>query len=286
MHSGRPVPRPFLKWAGGKTQLLPELLRRIPDRFGTYYEPFLGGGALFFALYRLGRIRQAILSDVNRELIDTYVALRDHVDEVIAILSEYPYDRDFFYEIRSRDPWQLPLPVRAARMIYLNRTCYNGLYRVNRSGRFNVPFGRYRRPTICDAENLRAVSRALQHVEIRCADFAETVQEARAGDFVYFDPPYVPVSPTADFTAYTEHGFNIDEQRRLRRVAGALARRGVYIMISNSMTPQIRRLYRGFRIDVVSVERAINRRADRRNGWRECIITVPTHHAGSPVVFM
>jgi DNA adenine methylase len=266
------LPKPFLKWAGGKGQIIHELLVRIPKKFNTYHEPFLGGGALFFELYRQGRIRKAILSDLNRELIDTYIALRDSVEQVIALLCSYPYDRDFYYEIRDQDPWRLTLIQRAARMIYLNRTCYNGLYRVNRRGRFNVPFGRYRNPTVCDAENLRAVSKALRDVEIHCEDFARVLERAQAGDFVYFDPPYAPVSETANFTAYTLDGFGPGEQVRLRDVARTLVNRGVAVMVSNSATRFIRQLYHGFLIDEVEVGRPINCRATVRRGWREFII--------------
>jgi len=266
------IPRPFLKWAGGKGQILDELMTRVPERFHTYHEPFLGGGALFFELYRRGKIREAVLSDCNRELIDTYIALRDAVEEVIALLRSYPYDRDFYYEIRDKDPWRLSRPERAARMIYLNRTCYNGLYRVNRRGRFNVPFGRHRNPTVCDAENLRAVSKALRDVEIRCEDFARVLERAQAGDFVYFDPPYAPVSETANFTGYTVDGFGPEEQVRLRDVARVLMSRGVAVMVSNSATAWIRRLYRDFRIDEVEVGRPINCRGAVRRGWKEFII--------------
>jgi DNA adenine methylase len=266
------MPRPFLKWAGGKGQLLPALLARVPAHFDVYYEPFLGGGALFFALWREGRIRHAVLSDLNPELIDTYIAIRDHVEDVIRLLEGYRYDRRFYYELRDRDPWTLDRPERAARMIYLNRTCYNGLYRLNRQGRFNVPFGRYRHPRLCSADNLRAVSRALRSAEILCADFAIVLDRARAGDFVYMDPPYAPVSKTARFTAYTADGFGPSEQRRLSQVARLLRERGVFVMISNSALPEIRRLYRGFRRDVVNVTRAVNRRGDRRDGWKELII--------------
>jgi len=153
-----PVPRPFLKWAGGKTQLAEALLERMPLAFNVYHEPFVGSGALFFRLYRVQRIRRAVLSDLNAELIDTYLAIRDDVQEVIKLLADFPHSKEFYYSIREKDPWQLNLPERAARMIYLNKTGYNGLYRVNRQGKFNVPFGRYKSPTYFDPENLLAVA--------------------------------------------------------------------------------------------------------------------------------
>ncbi|MFQ3639890.1 MAG: Dam family site-specific DNA-(adenine-N6)-methyltransferase, partial [Chloracidobacterium sp.] len=157
------VPRPFLKWAGGKARLAAALLERRPTVMRTYHEPFVGSGALFFRLYREGRLRHASLSDVNPELIDTYLAIRDEVTEVMRLLSEFQHHREYYYEVRARDPWRLSRPERAARMIYLNKTGYNGLYRVNQRGKFNVPFGRYDSPTYFDKENLLAVSVALQN---------------------------------------------------------------------------------------------------------------------------
>ena len=273
MSKDHPVPRPFLKWAGGKSQILPLLLQHVPPSFHTYHEPFLGGGALFFALVRLGRIRQAVLADANRELIETYRAVRDHVETIIRLLATYPYDRDFYYRIRAADPTALSPPERAARMIYLNRTCYNGLYRVNRKGQFNVPFGRYKNPRILDAENLRAVARALRHAELLHESFETTLDRAQPGDFVYFDPPYHPVSRTADFTAYHRDGFGPEQQTRLAEIARALAEKGVFVLLSNSATPFILNLYRkGFRIRRIPARRYINRKGPGRTGWEELII--------------
>ncbi len=278
MSSKNHIPRPFLKWAGGKGKILHELICRIPDHFETYHEPFLGGGALFFELWRSSKIKKAVLSDKNQELVDTYIAIRDYVEDVIRLLSKYPYDKDFYYKIRERNPWDLDLPERAARMIYLNRTCYNGLYRLNKSGKFNVPFGRYKNPQICDADNLRAVSSVLKKTEILCADFSITLNKAKPGDFVYMDPPYTPVSETADFTNYTADGFNWDEQIRLSKVARKLLERGVYVMISNSAVEKIRKLYQGFKIDQIETMRAVNSKAIRRKGWKEFIIFGKANH--------
>lgn len=264
-----------MKWARGKARLANALLARAPVQFETYHEPFLGGGAIFFRLYREKRIRRAVLSDVNAELIATYRAIRDAVEEVIAILTTNPYSKDFYYALRAKDPWALSPPERAACMIYLNKTGYNGLYRVNRKGQFNVPFGRYKAPKYLDPDNLRAVSAALQRVEILCASFEETVARACPGDWVYFDPPYVPLSKTADFTAYQAGGFGLEDQERLRDVCLALTENKVAVMLSNSDTPIVRELYRDerFVIEEVLANRAINANGARRGKITELVIT-------------
>jgi DNA adenine methylase len=269
------LPRPFLKWAGGKTQLADALLERMPVDFNTYHEPFVGSGALFFRLYREHKIRQAILSDINAELIDTYLAIRDHVAEVIQLLSEFPHNEKFYYEIREQDPWQMNHAERAARMIYLNKTGYNGLYRVNRQGKFNVPFGRYKAPKYLDKDNLLAVSHALQNVEILCAPFDTVKERARPGDWVYFDPPYVPISQTSNFTSYHANGFGLRDQEMLRDICIELSRNNVYIMLSNSDTGIIRSLYAMsfFAIDEVLANRAINCNGAKRGKITELVIT-------------
>jgi len=271
------LPKPFLKWPGGKQKIIDKLLAHVPKEFNAYHEPFLGGGALFFALYRQNKLhKKSILSDLNSELIDTYIAIRDNVEAVISLLSSYPYDKNFYYQIRDQNPWQLDNIHKAARMIYLNRTCYNGLYRVNRQGKFNVPFGSFKNPPkICDADNLRAVSKALQNTELVCADFSFTLLPDRAQpqDFVYFDPPYDPTSDTANFTSYTAQGFGINDQIRLRDIAKELVDKGVYVMISNSATEFIRQLYKDdFIIYEIEVGRSISCNAKTRKGWKEFII--------------
>jgi DNA adenine methylase len=270
-----PLPRPFLKWAGGKRQLVEPLMRHTPPSFGNYLEPFAGSGALFFKLYREGRLQGARLSDSNAELIDTYAAIRDQVEAVVTLLSRYPHNQDFYYQLRAMDPWALDLPARAARMIYLNKTGYNGLYRVNRQGRFNVPFGRYKSPRYCDPENLRAASRALRDVAIACAPFESVLEWAEPGDLAYFDPPYAPLSATAHFTAYQAGGFSAADQARLRDVCAELARQGVYVMLSNSDTELIRSLYGAapFVLSPVQANRAINSNASKRGKITELIIT-------------
>ncbi len=276
------IPRPFLKWAGGKTQLASALLARMPMSFNVYHEPFVGSGAVFFSLYRERKIRHAILSDLNAELIDTYLAVRDYVSEVIKILSEFPYNKEFYYDIRAKDPWKLSLVERAARMIYLNKTGYNGLYRVNKQGKFNVPFGRYKSPKYLDVENLLAVSRALQTVEIYCAPFETVIDRVKTGDWVYFDPPYVPISQTANFTSYHANGFSLEDQMRLRDVCIELTKNNIYITLSNSNTEFIRSLYSStyFVIDEVLAKRAINCDGAKRGEIVELIITnYPTKQA-------
>jgi DNA adenine methylase len=266
------VPRPFLKWAGGKGQLLSELDKRLPDAFGAYHEPFMGGGALFFHLFGKGRLGDAHLSDVNPVLVDTYLGVRDCADGVIAALGTHLNESEHFYAVRSLDPATLDHASRTARMIYLNRTCFNGLWRENSSGRFNVPFGRYRNPKICDPSNLRAVSRALARTSLECRGFESILDRARPGDLVYLDPPYDPLSATASFTAYSRSAFGEAEQRRLAGVFGTLAERGTFVILSNSDTPRIRDLYARFRIDPVQVSRSINSRADRRGPVGEVIV--------------
>ncbi|MDE2986527.1 MAG: DNA adenine methylase [Chloroflexota bacterium] len=271
--------KPFLKWAGGKTSLLPELLEAAPEQIETYYEPFVGGGALFFALQAAGRFKRAVLSDSNKELINAYTQVRDDVDGLVRALSVHQRkyreaeDRaEYYYTIRGK---KLTCSLGgAANLIFLNKTCYNGLYRVNSKGRFNVPHGRYVNPTICDEGNLRAASEALQGVELRVADFADGPRLAGAGDFVYFDPPYVPLSETAYFTSYTAKEFGMVEQERLARTAAELAERGSRVALSNSGHPEVKSMYSSevFKLDEVHAKRAINSDAKKRGPVREYLI--------------
>lgn len=281
--------RPFIKWAGGKTQLLPELIGRIPDRFGRYHEPFIGSAALFFQLHALGTLQHgATLSDANADLIAVYGVVRDDVEALIAALREHArhaLDPQYFYAVRSwdRDPgWSERSAVeRAARMIFLNKTCYNGLHRVNRRGEFNVPFGRYPKPQVCDEPNLRAARRALRDVDLRVGDFADVLDRAAEGDLVYFDPPYVPTSATASFTAYTSDVFDAAQHARLATVFAALVDRGCTVLLSNSHTRLVHDLYRDFPIHEVSARRAINSAAAKRGLVREVIVTNAIATAGA-----
>ncbi|MEO1480633.1 MAG: DNA adenine methylase [Myxococcota bacterium] len=262
-------PKPFLKWAGGKSKLLPEILKRFPARFRRYHEPFVGGAAVFFGLGP----ERASLSDINDELVNAYRSIRDDVDGVIAALQHHEATEEHFYAVRGQAREALAPVESTARTIFLNRTCFNGLYRVNRKGQFNVPFGRYANPKICDRDNLHAVSAALQGVEIEHRSAFEVAGRARKGDLVYFDPPYDPVSKTASFTSYTRQGFGDQEQERLAGVCRELDRKGVRFLLSNSDTDFIRSLYEGFQIDQVFVRRPINSRADRRGPVAEVLVS-------------
>jgi DNA adenine methylase len=263
--------RPFLKWAGGKGQLLAQLRPLLPPHFGRYFEPFVGSGAVFFML----RPREAFLSDVNRELVDCYRGVQKHVEKVIVALSQHEYDEAHYYRVREISPSSLPLAERAARTIFLNKTGYNGLYRVNRKGLYNVPFGRYVNPGFChpdSLDNLRACHLALRRVALEARDFGELVRQTRSGDFVYFDPPYVPASSTADFTSYVAGGFGWNEQTRLAEVFARLTAKGVFAMLSNSDTQAVRELYSPFCIDTVLASRSINSKGDKRGKVGEVVV--------------
>lgn len=273
--------RPFLKWAGGKGQLLAELTARLPMTFARYHEPFVGGGAFFFHLWNHGLLAHgAVLSDSNPELIDCYEVVREHVEDLIELLVAMRVhfaDRDFFYEVRSWDRQAnfhlRPKVERAARTIFLNRTCYNGLYRLNNKRQFNAPFGNYKKPLIVDPDNMREVSRALREVELRVEHFDGVLQRARPDDLIYFDPPYVPVSPTSSFTAYTHRGFTEVEQRELAHTFFALADRGCAVMLSNSHTPLVAELYAPATTnDIVMASRKINCDGKKRGEVAEMIV--------------
>lgn len=275
-------PGPFLKWAGGKAALAPLILQAIPADIGTYHEPFVGGGAVFFALRNVRPRGEATLADANADLIQCYATVRDSPEELLAALMEHeaeylPKDADgraaYYYEQRARDPEE-PL-ARAARLIFLNRTGYNGLYRVNSRGRFNVPHGRYRQPRIADRDRIMSASRKLSGVELQAADFKSACARARRGDFVYLDPPYRPLSTTAHFTAYTAESFSLSDQARLAATFADLTARGVRAVLSNSDHPDITDLYRGrgYHIKRVPMARSINSRPDRRSPISELLIS-------------
>lgn len=268
--SSRSVPRPFLKWVGGKTQLLRAFESFLPATWERYFEPFVGGGAMY---WRNGE-GAAVLNDFNAELATTYRVVRDEVEALIEALGEHYYDKDHYYEVRAWDTESMDDIKRAARMIFLNRTGFNGLYRVNRSGRFNVPFGRYKDPLICDESNLRACSARLKTVELRNEDFEVALADADTGDFVYLDPPYAPVSKSSNFTAYVPGGFGGDEQDRLRNTLKALDRRGVMFMLSNSDAPGLADHYErdGWRVERVYATRAVNSKASRRGKVPELVV--------------
>jgi DNA adenine methylase len=269
-------PKPILKWAGGKGQLIDELLPRIPKSFKSYHEPFCGGAALFFALHRLGLLKgkRCHLSDINDELITTYKAIKDDVQAVTKILDSYQPTKTEYYRVRDMDPKD-PAKI-AARMIFLNKTGFNGLFRVNSKGKFNVPFGKHKDPRFFDPENLVRVSDALKHVELRCQQFTEVLKQARQGDFVYFDPPYDPVSRTAYFVGYAKGGCGRPYQAMLHETCLMLDESGVQVMESNSSTDWVQKRYEGlehFVLTPVLAHRNINSRGDKRGPVQELIIT-------------
>lgn len=264
--------KPFLKWAGGKGQLLPQLLVRVPAKFETYFEPFIGGGALLFALGP----KAAHISDVNAELINTYKVIQSDVNGLIRSLGKHRYEEEYFYNIRNADrsaAFRRWSPVRrASRLIFLNKTCFNGLYRVNSEGHFNTPFGRYTNPTILDSENLLACSAALKKVKISVGTFLEMEKRIKKNDFVYLDPPYAPLSTTAYFTGYSRGGFDIGMQRALSEFCLRLDKRGIRFMLSNSSAPTILELYKNFKIELVPANRAINSKSSKRGPVHEVIV--------------
>jgi DNA adenine methylase len=272
-------PKPFVKWVGGKRQLLVQF-RRLnlypPEKFnpvtGRYFEPFVGGGAVFFDLLP----ERGFLSDLNKELVTTYNVIKNDVEKLIISLKKHKTDKEYFLKIRVRDPNKIDDVSVASRFIFLNRTCFNGMYRVNSKGGFNVPYGKYTNPMICDEDNLRKVSKALKNIDIKHQDYKEVLKNAKKGDFIYFDPPYYPVSKTASFTSYTSEAFLDKEQTELRDTFVELHKRGCFVMLSNSNTPFINKIYfgiKGIRISKVQAGRAINSDASKRGKITEVLVT-------------
>lgn len=272
-------PKPFVKWVGGKRQLLKQFrLMNLypPEKFnfktGRYFEPFVGGGAVFFDL----GCEKGFLSDLNNELVITYNVIKNDVDNLIKSLKKHKYQKEYYLKVREKNPKKLSDLHVASRFIYLNRTCFNGMYRVNSNGGFNVPFGKYSNPLICDEINLRRVSKALKNVEIKCQDYKEVLKKAGSGDFIYFDPPYYPIKKTASFTSYTKETFLEKEQIELRNTFLELTKRGCFVMLSNSDTPFINKIYsglKGVRITKVKAGRMINSDSSKRGKITEVLIT-------------
>lgn len=266
---------PFLKWAGGKRGLLPQLEPLLPATWGNYFEPFVGGGAMFFALQEKRPGIRAQLSDLNHELVDCYLAVRDYPKEVIAALQEHvvPAEKaeEHYYAVRAKGTVGF-LSERAARTIYLNKMGYNGLYRVNQSGGFNVPWGHAPGRSFIDVEGLMAASAALEHVVIAHEPYKQASERAKLGDLVYFDPPYLPVSKTSDFTAYTKDAFGIVQHCELASHFKRLAGFGVKVMLSNSDMPEIRELYKDFDVQTISAARAINSKGGGRGKVNEIVV--------------
>lgn len=266
---------PVVKWVGGKRQLLEDLIPLFPKRISSYCEPFLGGGAVLFRL----QPKVAYVNDINFELIQMYEVIRDHVEELITALEGHPNEKEHFYFVRDWDRnkeqySQFSKIEKAARIIYLNKTCYNGLFRVNQAGEFNTPFGHYKKPNIVNAVTLRAVSRYFQKAEITftSTDYENVLSQMKKGTFVYLDPPYDPVSDTANFTGYAKGGFGRLEQIRLRECCDRLNKRGIKFLLSNSATDFIKEQYHAYEITVVKAKRAINSNAAGRGHVDEVII--------------
>ncbi len=281
-------PQPFVKWAGGKSQLLSQISKVFPKRFGRYYEPFIGGGAVFFNL----RPKEAVISDANLELINAYRVIRDDLESLARELDHIQalrISRSLYEKHRKDDPETLSPPKRAARFIFLNKTCYNGLYRVNKNGGFNVPFGKYRRmPTLYERENFIEIQNLLRGAEIMCASYEIPLNRAKNEDFVYLDPPYSSEPESLGFTSYTKESFSASDQRRLAAKFKELDRKGCVVMLSNSNTKLVRELYEDYKETtlVLTSDRMINCVGSERTGYRELMILnyTPTMETLAPWV--
>ena len=272
MNNGIPT---FVKWAGGKKQLLEQFKPFFPEKIERYFEAFVGGGAVAFYLLKTHpEIKKIFLSDINEELVLTYDIIKNNLEELITLLKEYKkkHNKEFYYQIRSQDVKTLNKVEIASRFIYLNKACFNGLYRVNSKGGFNVPIGSSKNPLICPEEDLRQISKFLQKDDIKVKQFYEAVKEAKEGDFIYFDPPYYPLKK-ASFTTYTKDKFLDKEQEHLAKVFRELDKKGCKVMLSNSDTQFIRDLYKGFNINIVKASRMINCDGSKRGKINELVIT-------------
>jgi len=273
------TPRPFVKWAGGKRQLIPILNKHIPKNFGSFFEPFLGGGAMLFHMLQNYPNQKCIVSDLNSDLVLSYVTIRDMPDELISSLKnhakKYSKNSDtYYYSVRASEPkGQIE---KTSRLIFLNRTCFNGLYRVNSKGKFNVPLGRYSNPNIVNEENILAVSDILKSkkVSIKCQDFGTVLDDAKKGDFVYFDPPYQPISQTANFTSYTTRDFTTDDLKRLSKVCQDLDSKGCKVLLSNSNCKEVIQTFSkdSWKVGKIQANRAINSNSKKRTGHTELLI--------------
>lgn len=266
---------PVVKWVGGKRQLLPEIEKYFPLKFSTYYEPFLGGGAVLFRF----QPKKAVVNDINQELINLYQIIKDDVESLIQDLQKHKNEAEYFYEIRALDRDieaynKLTNIERASRIHYLNKTCYNGLFRVNNAGEFNTPFGKYKNPNFVNEITLRAVSNYFNsnNITFKCGDYEEALTRVRKGAFVYFDPPYDPVSNSANFTGYAKGGFDRKEQQRLKEICDRLDAKGIKFLLSNSSTDFIKDLYKEYRIEIIKAKRAINSKGDKRGEVDEVLV--------------
>jgi len=273
------IPKPFVKWAGGKRQLIPILNENLPKTFGTYFEPFLGGGALLFHMLTERTAQKCSISDLNSDLVLSYTTIRDRVESLITSLKthEHNYQKDsktYYYSVRESNPKsQIE---KTSRLIFLNRTCFNGLYRVNSKGKFNVPLGKYTNPNIVNEDNLRSVSHILQSskVNIQCRDFEAVLRDAKKGDLVYFDPPYQPVSDTANFTSYTNKDFTFDDLSRLAELCMNLDSKGCKVLLSNSNSKEVAKMFssKHWTISKIQANRSINSNSKKRTGHFELLI--------------
>ena len=263
----------FIKWVGGKKRVLPEIEKRLPQKFDRYFEPFVGGGALLFSLQN----RNSYISDMNEELINTYLTIRDDLENLMKDLEKHQNSSEYFYEIRGLDRdlenySQLSKVERASRFIYLNKSCFNGLYRVNLKGEFNTPFGKYKKPVYFIRDNLEKCSKFLKTINIQVGDFEIFKKNIRKNDFFYFDPPYFPITKTSNFTAYTKDGFGFQEQKRLLEFAKKIDEKGGYFLISNSYSDEVLEFYKDFNIDIIEVGRTINSDATKRGKQKEVLV--------------
>jgi DNA adenine methylase len=254
---------PILKWAGGKTQMLGDIVQRMPRNYKRYIEPFIGGGALFFYL----GVSNSLIADSNPELINLYKQVAENCEEVIEALQKYQNEEVMFYEVRAKN-WKEYNPIEAAaRMIFLNKTCFNGLYRLNKKGFFNTPFGKYKNPTICNAEKIRKASELLKKTDIICDDYLQVLEKhVNKEDFVFLDPPYVPISENSDFKRYTKEQFYEEDQRRLAKKVDELVNKGCQVMLTNSNHPLVYELYGNYNIEIIKTRRNINSLGDKRRG--------------------
>lgn len=273
------TPKPFVKWAGGKRQLIPILHQNLPEAFGTYYEPFLGGGALLFHILTDKNGQKCSISDLNSDLVLAYTTIRDRIDALISSLKNHEknYQKDsksYYYSVRESNPRNEV--EKTSRLIFLNRTCFNGLYRVNSKGKFNVPLGKYTNPNIVNEENLRAVSSILQtnRISIKCRDFESVLRDAKKGDLVYFDPPYQPVSSTANFTSYTTKDFTYDDLTRLAELCLKLDSKECHVLLSNSDSKEVSDIFakKPWKITRIEANRSINSNSKKRTGHFELLI--------------
>jgi len=273
------TPKPFVKWAGGKRQLISVLNENLPDSFGTYFEPFLGGGALLFNMLTERNKQKCNISDLNSDLVLAYATIRDNVEDLISSLRQHEkyYQKDsksYYYSIRESSPKNEI--EKTSRLIFLNRTCFNGLYRVNRKGQFNVPLGKYTNPNIVNEDNLRSVSHILtsSKVTIQCRDFESVLRDAKKGDLVYFDPPYQPVTNTANFTSYTSRSFTYDDLNRLADLCVKLDSKGCNVLLSNSNSKEVVDMFSNttWTINKIKANRSINSNSTKRTGHFELLI--------------